>query len=109
MVEPGGLRDIFTVKLAILYVLSYWNTSISYTSLSEIILLDGLVDFFDFSSALYELLESCHILSQGKEKENYFITEKGSEAIGLFQERIPFSVREKLIKTAKEFKATERL
>jgi len=102
MVEPGGLRDITTVKFAALYALHFWSVPASYGTLSEILLYDELIDFFDFSVALDELQKTNHVKVNIQPNDRLFtLTPLGREAIGLFQDRIPLSVREKIVKTAK--------
>ena len=104
MVEPGGLQDIIFVKFAVLYTASLWGKPIPYRDLTEVLLQDGLVDFFDLSIALDELLQTSHLLlSEQGQKRSYQITPDGETAISLFQNQIPFSVREKITKAAKFF------
>jgi len=103
MIQPGGVKDITDLKFLILYVLSYCEAPVSYSVLSEIIMADGLADFFGFSEALSQLTQSGHVLSVPvKDGESELsCTNSGYEAISLFQKKLPYSVRRQAVSSAR--------
>lgn len=110
MVEPGGVRDIITLKFLILYVLCYCKKPISQTMLNDILMYDGLVDFFEFATALPELVDTGHVIKTEINGLDYYQnTRLGDEAISLFQNRLKPNVRRKSIKTAQLFLENDRL
>lgn len=98
MSEPGAIKDITEVKFLILYVLSYCDRPIALSLLSEMLLKDSLVDFFDTTTALSEMLKTGHVKTGTVDSEDsYECTPLGLEAISLFQKTLPYSAREKAI------------
>lgn len=108
-VEPGGISDITVLKFLILYVLHYCEHPVCFGTLSDILLGDGLVDFFDYSTALEQMEQSGHVCKTEQDGEAYFTyTELGYEAVSLFQRRIPTLVRERSIQSARKILSRER-
>lgn len=100
-VEPGGLRDKNEVKILICYLLKAVNKPLSFDHLNEILQRDGLVNYFEFAQAVKELLETGHIdLVENPDGPLYKVTKLGAGTAGLFERSLPFSVREKAVRTA---------
>ena len=114
MVQPGGIYDPNEVKFLILYVLDHCKDPISSPMLGDILLNDGLVDFFDFSNALQELSASGHVIKTLYQEQDYYtITPLGIETISLFSGRLKYHVRKASIEAAqsalKKMKRQERI
>jgi hypothetical protein len=101
--EPGMLSDITQVKILLLYVLSYFNAPVSQDSLNETLFSSALVEFFDMTTALSEMEETGHVNCVTNEKGTFYsCTPLGLEAIILFQNHLPYSVREKAVRLASD-------
>ena len=98
MVEPGGLRDKTEVKILICYLLSNVDMPLSFENINEIMQRDGLVNYFEFTQAMHELLMSGHI--DLLDDELYKITPHGRKNGQLLYRSLPLSVKEKAIKAA---------
>lgn len=103
MVELGGVHDMTELKCLVLYVLKMCGEPVPFETINDILLNDGLVDFFEFATVLSQLEESGHVERKMMEEEEcYTYTPLGSEAISMFQSDISYVVREKVTKAAKE-------
>ncbi|MDR3552180.1 MAG: DUF4364 family protein [Clostridia bacterium] len=99
-VEPGGLRDKNEVKILICYLLKNVGRPLTFENLNEILRQDGLVNYFEFAQAVKEMLETGHIdlIEQGG-AQAYKVTKLGAGTAGLFERRLPLSVREKAVRS----------
>lgn len=94
MVEQGGLHALGDVKALVLYILHASSEPLEREHLTEIILSDGLVDYFDFSQALQELLEEGLIdIVAADEINTFVITKVGIQTKDLYEKNIPFNVK----------------
>ena len=98
MVELGGLRDKTEVKILICYLLSNVEMPLSFENMNEIMQRDGLVNYFEFSQAMHELLLSGHI--DLLDDNLYKITPHGRKNGQLLYRSLPLSVKEKAIKAS---------
>lgn len=99
-VEQGGLKDTGSVKILICYMLSSLE-SLTKDELVDILGTDGLVNYFDYTVAIEELVETGHVEKRIKDdKPRFYITEKGIDTAKTLEYSIPYTVRQKTIKTA---------
>ncbi len=98
MVEHGGLHALGDVKALILYISRSAATALTQENFTEIVLNDGLVNYFDFSQAFQELLQEglLDILSV-EESDKYVITEIGAQTEQLYEKKLPFNVKKKTL------------
>lgn len=88
----GFLNDKLDIKLLILFVLRRLPSEIDIEKLSDLILIDGGVGYFDYKECLAELLATAQI----EESENKVkITAKGSRNGEILETDLPYSVRKK--------------
>ena len=93
----GTVTDITEAKLLILYILKYCGTNLPHHALNEIIIKDNLIEYFVFSNALAQLIESGHIIKDRNDDEDvYTFSYTGDEAIRLFQKRIECAIMMKI-------------
>lgn len=108
-VEPGGLNKINDVKLLLCRVLCELDNPIALSELTDGILADGYVNYFDFAVALSDLCESGHIR---RETENgrsvLYITADGKNADKLLGASLPLAVCEKVYAGVLEAKSGGR-
>ena len=98
MVEQGGLHTIGDVKALILYICYTAARPLDRENLTEIAMHDGLVDYFDFSQALQELLEEGLLDISSPDKTNTFIiTGIGIQTKELSEKDIPFNVKKRAL------------
>ena len=96
--EYGILHDKNEIKLLILFSLANLGGKASADQLSEIMLLGGSANYFDYSDRLIELVENGQI-----EKDDYglyMITPLGTETISLLEEKLPYTIRNRAINNA---------
>ncbi len=96
MVEQGGLHSLGDVKALILYISHCAGCALTKEHFTEIILNDGLVDYFDFSQAFQKLLEDGLLDIAAPDQENTFvITKDGKETEKIYEKNLPFNVKQK--------------
>lgn len=98
MVEHGGLHSVGDVKALILYISNSAALPLTQENFTEIVLHDGLVNYFDFSQAFQELLQEglLDILSV-EENNRFVITEIGTQTEKLYEKNLPFNVKKKTL------------
>ena len=96
MIEKGGLHTIGDVKALILYILYYAKRALNRENLTEIVLSDDLVEYFDFTQALQGLLEDGLVDIASPEDDNsYVLTTAGAQTEELYEKNLPFNVKKK--------------
>ncbi len=94
MVEErrGFIHDKLDIKLLILFVLRRLPAEIDAEALSELVLIDGGIGYFDYKECLAELVDTAQI----EERENgYAVTAKGAHNGEILETTLPYSVRKK--------------
>ncbi|MGI6030166.1 MAG: DUF4364 family protein [Eubacteriales bacterium] len=103
MVTFGGIQDPTELKFLVLFVLHQCGQPLAPDVLNDILLRDGLVDFFEFTTAMEELTTSGHIhqvLVDGEKR--YETTALGEEAAELFRRDLTPTVRDTVTTAAQE-------
>lgn len=88
----GFIHDKLDIKFLVLYIAARVEAPIDFATLTDLSLCDEGVDYFLFSQAVSELVQSEHLLF---ERDRYTITEKGRKNGAICEESLPFSVRQK--------------
>lgn len=98
MPELGGLREMADVKGLILYLLREANCVLKEVQLTDILMEDGLVEYFDYTQAVEQLLVKGLIdIASLEETSSYRITNQGREVVGEYEKKIPYNVRSKTL------------
>ncbi len=87
--------DSFDIKVIILYILHHAQIPLSAAEITDVIVADSLVEFFEAHMYITTLIKENrieHLESQDK----YSLTADGVEAVELFYEKIPYSIRKKI-------------
>lgn len=92
MARYGFIHDKLDIKFLVLYLLARTESPIDFASLTDLTMCDEGVDYFLFTQAVSEMVESEHLEI---ENELYSITEKGRKNGAVCEESIPYSVRRK--------------
>ncbi len=92
MTRYGFIHDKLDIKFLVLYLMARVEAPINFNTLTDMTLCDEGVDYFLFSQAVSELVESDHLLL---EQDLYSITEKGRKNGSVCEESLPYSVRQK--------------
>lgn len=92
MPQYGFIRDKLDVKVLALYLMARAAAPIDFATLTDLCMCDEGVDYFVFAQAVSELVESEHLQL---EDDLYAITDKGRKNGSVWEESLPFSVRQK--------------
>ena len=91
MENVGYMLEGLDIKLLILFALNRLTRPISLPALSDLILGESSVNYFDYIDALSSLVKTGHILEL--ENDRYMITGKGIRNLAEFETRIPYTIR----------------
>ena len=91
-VVPGGVISHFEVKILICYLLSKEKKPINHDDFVSALTDEGLVNYFELTGAISELLDSKAIAQQG---DGYVITGTGKQIAETLSEDLALTVREK--------------
>ncbi len=94
MPELGGLREMPDIKALILYLLKEADCILKEGQLTDIIMTDGLVEYFDYAQSVEELLMTGMIdIASLEEMSSYRITKHGLEVVNEYEKALPHNVR----------------
>lgn len=95
-------HDLTANKLIVLFLLKNVAGSITQTQITDFILYHNYTDYFSLQQYLAELVNA-NLIEQEKQKNTtlYNISQRGHDTLGLFINRIPFSIREEIIEYTK--------
>lgn len=88
--ERGFIQGKLEIKLLILYILARAEEPLDMDTLTDVAMCDNGVSYFDFTSALAELVESLHVERRGN---LFVITDQGRKNGGIMEDQLPYSVR----------------
>ncbi len=95
------LREKNDIKIFILYLMRHIGYPLEFSNINDIVLQDGIVNYFDFAECFSELTETGNIreLKDGAVTK-YEVTEKGREVCDSLQSDIIQTIRERSLKSA---------
>lgn len=88
----GFIHDKLDIKFLVLYLMARVEAPIDFTAMTDLSMCDEGVDYFLFTQAVSELVESEHL---NLDNELYSITEKGRKNGAACESSLPYSVRQK--------------
>lgn len=87
--ERGFIQGKLEIKFLLLYILSRAEEPMDLDTLTDVAMCDNGVSYFDFTSALAELVGTRHVtLESGR----YTITDKGRKNGAVTEDELPYSV-----------------
>ncbi len=102
MPELGGLWELPDIKALVLYLLKEADCVVTETQLTEVMMADGLVEYFDYTQAVDQLLIAGMMdIPSLEETSSYKITKLGLEVVNEYEERLPYNVRSKTLAALK--------
>lgn len=105
-VEPGGLYRKDDIQLLLCYVLSSADAPMPRDMLMDIVVGNGMANFFETTEALEGLLTTGSVTQDADELVS--ITDAGREAAGTLCSRLPLTLRERSAKLAVQAMARRR-
>ncbi len=102
MPELGGLYEIPDIKALILYLLKEANCILKESQLTDVMMADGLVEYFDYTQAVEQLLTKGMIdIASLEEIGSYRITKYGLSVVEEYEKRLPHNVKSKTLEALK--------
>lgn len=97
MDRHGFIRTELELKTLILYALSRTELPIPFADLTDVVLCDGAIGYFEYASALSDLAASGHVICAGTEQsETYALSQQGRADLATCVSTIPSSVRNRV-------------
>ncbi len=106
-IEPGGLTTSYEIRALVCYLFAALNTGLSADDVNNILQENGLVNYFELSSAVADLLRLGN-LELSQDSITMYLTPAGRDLAKEFERTIPFSVREKAAKAGIKFLARQK-
>ena len=97
-VEPGGLYSSYEIKILICYMLKGVGEPMSRQAIMELLSGNGMANFFETSAAIDELVRLNNLVA-GK-NDTVSLTETGEQIAATLSGMIPYTLRERSVKTA---------
>ena len=91
-----------------MYLLKNIKEPLEFSTINDIVVQDGFVNYFDFAICFAELLESNQITELKGDKTLYVISPEGTEAVESVEDKIFVSVKEKALRSALRLLAFNR-
>ena len=92
MPRHGFIHDKLDIKFLILYIMARVAAPIGFLTLTDLVMIDSGVDYFDFTEAVPELVEAGLLSCR---EERYAITDMGRRDGAECESSLPLSVRAK--------------
>ena len=106
MSRYGFIHDKLDIKFLVLYLMARIEGPINFATLTDLSMCDEGVDYFLFSQAVSELVDSEHLQITD---DLYTITEKGRKNGSVCESSLPFSVRQRCDRNLSKLNAKLRL
>lgn len=106
-IEPGGLRTKNEIRILVCYLLASVDAPLSKDDIIEILVENGLANYFEVAQAIEEMSEKRNI-QKGDEPETYIAGESGRMIASLLDSELPSTVREKAVCAAMNLLAKAR-
>ncbi len=95
------LREKNDIKIFILYLMRNVGYPLDFPNINDIVVQDGLVNYFDFAECFAELLETGNIEEIKSNGESlYRVTEQGRQVADSLQSDLMMMIREKSLRSA---------
>ena len=110
-IESGGLTTDFEIRILVCWLFWKLKTPLSLTRLNTLLQQKGLVNYFELTRSVSQLIQSGHLTEQQttKEEEDLLVlSELGRQTAQTFENSLPLSVREKAVHSAEDYMMRER-
>ncbi|MBR5479239.1 MAG: DUF4364 family protein [Clostridia bacterium] len=109
MERHGFIRSELELKTLILFALRCAACPVAFDNLSDMVLRDEAIDYFEYINALNDLVKTEHIHRENKDgAELYFISKKGIKNLDICVNNLAVSVREHTKKAVEYIMHKER-
>lgn len=93
-----GTESMVLYKLIVLYMLDRVNFTLTNSQISGFILDKGYTNYFTLQEAINGLIDSGFAyVSNMRGASHYKITDKGEEALSMFENRIPYAIKQDVL------------
>ena len=98
MAYKSLLKEELMIKIILLFVFHHYEKPVSNQRLTDLVLQEVDIDYFDLQKALYELLKIDWVrIFKDEQQQLYELTPVGQESSTYFTDEIPYIIKEKLL------------
>ena len=109
-IEPGGLKDIYEIKILICYLLYSVKEPLSKEQVDVVLQGNHLVNYFSYAAAYRELLESKHISEIEQDgKKVLQLNQLGKDTAIALKSNLPLSLKNKVVSAGMEILAEMKM
>ena len=94
-VRPGSVTTGHEIIILICYLMREIGRPVTYEQLSQALMSQQLVNYFEFADAMSSLEKSGHILADGEHR--WSLSPLGEQTAATFQSTLPLAVRERAV------------
>ncbi len=103
MPELGGLHNIPDIKALVLFLLKEAGCPMRESRITDILMADGLVEYFDYTQAVEQLLIAGMIdIASLDDPGSYRITKQGLEVEQEYEQQLPHNVKSKTLEALRQ-------
>lgn len=99
-VAPGGLHQMADVGLLLCYILSSTDEPLPRAILTEIVVGNGMANYFDTTEAIENLISVGSVQQSDDAEQCLSVSETGRVAVQTLQNRLPRTLRERSVSAA---------
>ena len=93
-----GTESIVLYKLIVLYMLDRVNFTLTNSQISDFVLEKGYTNYFTLQESINGLVDSEFVyVSTIRSSSHYKITDKGEEALSMFENKIPYAIKQDIL------------
>ena len=100
----GFIHEKIEIKILILFILRHLPEPVPYDMLTELVMCDDGISYFDYTECIADLIKTEHIRF---DENRYSLTVKGARNGEITENSLPFSVRVKAEKITSAFRAAQ--
>ena len=89
----GFIRSEIELKTLVLYILKRAGAPVDFDTMTNLVLCDGAIEYFEYVSYLNDLVKTEHIVLHD---DLYTITEKGKRNLDICVDHLPASIKKKV-------------
>lgn len=97
-ITPENIFDSGDLKILICYLLDTLNEPVPATETAQLFHYEGITNYFDAQTAIYELSKDGYLEELPDQKDVYVITEKGRDLNRTLKDTVSLSLRDKTYK-----------
>jgi len=109
-IDNGGLTTDYEIRILICWLIDKVNMPVTASQLSGALLGEGMVNYFEVTSAVGQLVSSGHLIEKdkGNDVKELVLTGLGKKTSEAFEKTVPRNVRDRSLEAVSQYVLQER-